>query len=303
MANNAWERIIKFKVEARDLKRAVDRAYKDIKKIDDQVGKVNAQFNKVAKVVNEVNKNLSKSTKELQKASSAARKLGSALGQAGKAAFGLSKSIINIVKGQNGLVNLISRVGLLDAALRSVSGHGLKYFERQLKNATAPLLAFGLAHAGVIAAIGGGAIVAVKGARSFYNLGKAARQAEVNERQLYAAYKKGGFQALFPAGSRLGGDRSKEDIKRVVDEQKKLEKSAEKTQKQYKLAATGLNKLRERLEKTWKIQDQLLSSSKGYVNVSKKVLSIEKEITKEQRKRANINRRLDWGKDLMKLVG
>ena len=64
MANNAWERIIKFKVEARDLKRAVDRAYKDIKKIDDQVGKVNAQFNKVAKVVNEVNKNLSKSTKE-----------------------------------------------------------------------------------------------------------------------------------------------------------------------------------------------------------------------------------------------
>ena len=305
MASN-FQKTIEFKVKRTDLNRAVEKLFKDLKKIDLTVDVIN----KGTKILN---KELKQSTVEIKKAEKATVNWGKAIKRAVSDTNNLSNSLLKVIKrltgvgtgggGRLGITKLLGELGLFDAGLRKLTGRGLPQFRKRVEEATVALGAFGAAHLGAIAAVSTGAIVLVRGTQVFYNLGKATRQAVVSFNELRAAYGKGGFKGLFPAGSILGGNKTQEDIKTAVAEAKKLEKAAEKTQKQYKLVATGLNKSREQLSKLKKIQDQLLSSSKGYENVTKKVLKLEKEITKEERKRANINRRLDWKKDAMKLVG
>ena len=144
---------------------------------------------------------------------------------------------------------------------------------------------FALAHAAAVTGVGAGVILFGRMATVAYEMGKAARQAAVSFNELREAFSKGGggFKSLFPEGSILGGNkRPEQEIKKAVNETKKLVVETEKVKKQYRETATGINKLREQLSKTKKIQDQLLSSSKGYENVSKKVLNIQREITKQE---------------------
>ena len=290
----SYERLIEFKVAAKPLRDAVARSLKDLRKLDSAVGKVNGKVERISTL-------FKKSSTEIAKVTKQVTKLGAELNKAYSKANRLSNSLLGLIKklgvgtgkgGAFGFTKLIGELGLFDAGLRKITGKGLPYFTQRVKDATTALGGFALAHAGVIAGVSAGAIVLVRSAQLFYGLGKSARQAVVSFNELRAAYAKGGFQGLFPAGSILGGNKTKEDIKAAVAESKKLEKTAQKVAYKYKEAATGLNKLREQLDKSRRIQDKLLAGSDRYLKIAKNTLSIEKQIAKEEQKRANILKRM-----------
>jgi len=287
-----YTRYIEFKVKGQELTQAVDRIFKGVNKIEISVEKVNKKVKITGDVIKDVEKNVKKTdtavqrlAKDFEKVNKAAQRTQTSIGKM------LDKMRAFRPSGGSG-----------GGILRTVAEFGA--LEVVVKKVIPALYRFAGAHSGIVAgtvAIGAAFKVGIP---AIYSWGKAVRQAEQSVKDFMrirgSSGMKKAIQSFFPAGSHLGGNR--QEIKKAVNETKKLVVETEKVKKQYRQTATGINKLREQLSKTKKIQDQLLSSSKGYENVSKKVLNIQREITKEEKKRAVINRRIDWKGDLMKLL-
>ena len=305
MASN-FQKTIEFKVKRTDLNRAVEKLFKDLKKIDLTVDEIN----KGTKILN---KELKQSTVEIKKAEKATKKWGQEIARAAKASNNLANTLLKLVRSKTGIgsggggplgwLKLAGEATAFDKVLRKLTNRGLPAYTGKLIRAGAALSAFGLAHADVITGLVVGVTVIKGASQAFYGLAKAAVRAERSIARVVTATRQGGLQgglkSLFPDMRGVGGEK----IKKAVQETQKLAKETEKVAYKYKEAATGLNKLREQLDKTRKIQGQLLSSSKGYLNVTRNVLKLEKEIAKEEKKREGILNRLTKLERLRKSLG
>ncbi len=300
MASN-YTRYIEFKVKGQELTRAVDKIFKGVNKIEIGVEKVN----KKAKITGDVIKDVEKNVK---KADTAVQKLAKDFEKVTRAAQRTQTSVGKLLDKMRafrpgggpggGILRTVAEFGALEVVVRKV---------------VPALTQFAAAHSGLLTATAAVGAAFKVGIPTIYSWGKAVRQAEQSTKDFIRIAGSSGLrkavQSMFPAGSYLGGNRdlaaekaAAAALKQKVEESKKLANSTEKVAKQYKLVATGLNKSREQLSKLKKIQDQLLSSSKGYENITKKILKVERDITKEERKRADIRRRLDWKGDAKKFA-
>ena len=282
MASN-YTRYIEFKVKGQELTRAVDQIFKGVNKIEISVGKVN----KKAKITGDVIKDVEMNVK---KADTAVQKLAKDFEKVHRAA---QRSQTTIGKLLDKMRAFRPSGGPGGGILRTVAEFGA--LEVVIKRLIPAVYQFASAHTGLLTGVAAAGAAFKVGIPTIYSWGKAVRQAEQSTKDFIriagSSSLKKAVQSMFPAGSYLGGNRdlaaekaAAEAIKKKAEESKKLAASTEKVAKQYKLVATGLNKSREQLSKLKKIQDQLLSSSKGYENVTKKILNVEKEITKEERK-------------------
>ncbi len=330
MASN-YTRYIEFKVKGRELTQAVDRIFKGVTKIEVSVEKQEKKWEKVRQGIGYVNKEVKKVNRELNNTEKALAKLVT-LKKKLSDPQGIAKSFVSgafgaLLNNPGKIAKLVAKLGVADAAVRTLNGRTkglgqtlLDLGKKVLSTRTALegysqtldriIRQHPQATAGAIGLAGGLGVVAAYSPQ-VYNLGKAFRQLTADIAAVDKAGRSGGIKnilRLFPSGSILGGIGRSGDIKGLKfkdleKEQKKLEKSAEKTAYKYKAAATGLSKLKEQLDKSRRIQDKLLAGSDRYLKIAKNTLNIEKQIAKEEQKRANINRRLTWGKDLAKALG
>ena len=329
MAAN-FSKTFEFKVKAQDLTRAVDRIFKDVKRIEASVARQGSQWEKVRqglgyvyKEVKQVNRELNNTEKALARLVTLKKKLGDPQGLAKSFVAGGFGALLN---NPGKIAKLAAKLGVVDAAVRVLSGRtkGLGTTLTELAgkalNARSALESYSVTIQKLIGqhpvltaqlvGLTGGLDAVSRYTPQVYNLGKAFRQLTADISAVDKAGRAGGIKnilRMFPKGSILGGLGRSGDIsglkfKDLEKQQKQVERAAAKTAVKYKEIATGLNKLREELAKIKKIQDQLLSSSKGYENVSKKVLNLQREIAKEEKKRAAINKRIDWKGGLTKLL-
>ena len=295
MATN-FQKTFEFKVKRDDLNRAVDKLFKDLKKIDLTVDEINAG----AKILE---KEFKKSTAEIKKAEKATKEW--------------NRNLKNTRGTLEGIVRGLNKSSDLFRKLFSVGGHKggflrtvgeLKALDVILNRVTKTSLAGFIAANWQTALAVGGVVTALKvGGRFFYDFGKAARQAEQSTidfiRTARSTNLKTAVQSLFPRGSILGGNQGgtdKEAAKKVVAETKKLEVETRKVAKNLQVASTGLSKMRDQLRVAKTLHENILSSEIGYKQSQKEILSLEKKINQETRKRENILKRMTLGERIGK---
>ena len=281
MAGANFTKLIEFKVKGTELTRAVDKIFKGINKIEVKVKETNKGLKIVVKNFNDVEKEIKKVNREtinwgrnLQKAAKDSTKLSNGiLGLLKKVGVGTGKG------GVFGFSKLTGELGLFDAGLRKISGKGLPYFTKRVLEAGGAVGAFGLAHAGAIAAISTGAIVLGKGTRFFFDLGKAARQAEASVQDFIATTKKlglkGGIGSLFPAGSHLGGLKGKQATP-SSGPSSPIGQYSSRGLEQVKARAiesqyAGLTKINRELNRNREIQENINAFSLGHARATREI--------------------------------
>jgi len=300
-----FQKTFEFKVKRDDLNRAVDKLFKDLRKIELTEKEIN-------KGVEILNKELRQSTREVKKAEKATSDWWKQIRRAESETKKLKGRLEGIVKGLNrasdGFRKLFSFGDNKGGFLRTIGE--LKALEVIFNRITKTSLAGFIAANWQAALAVGGVVTALKvGGRLFYDFGKAARQAEQSTIDFIKTAKSTNFrtavQSLFPRGSILGGNQGgtdKEAARKVVAETKKLEVETKKVAKNLQVASTGLAKMRDQLRVAKTLHENILSSEIGYKQSQKEILGLEKKINQETRKRENILKRMTLGQRIGKGV-
>ena len=274
MAAN-FEKTFEFKVKGRELNRALDKIFKNVDKIEATVEQINGDFATTEKEINKVNKATINWTKNIRKAASDTNKLSNGILKLLKS-FGVGTG----GGGLWGFTKLTGELGVFDAGLRKLTGRGLPYFTKRIQEATTALGAFGLAHAGALSAVVTGGIVLSKGTQLFYNLGKAARQAEASLIDFWKVAKKSGPAAgigqFFPKGSHLGGlgggvPFKGEQSAKAVNDALKADAAAQLTGQSSSINLRNMRSLTRALENQRKIQENISAFTWKHVQGTVKI--------------------------------